>query len=56
MIKRINEHNYSGNGASHEQMLRLLNAFTFYVIDFFGAFFNVKVRIITCNKNKKAKF
>jgi len=43
VIRRINEHNYSGNGTP-EQMLHLLSTFTFYGIDFFGEFFKMLIR------------
>ena len=36
---KIPDNNYSRNGAIHEQILRLLNSFTFYGIVFFWRIF-----------------
>ena len=53
VIKKINEHNHSGNGATPEQMLRLLKAFTFYALTFLENFLNVNQIILRTIRARK---
>jgi len=53
VIKIINEHNHSGNEATHEQMLRLLNTLRFTALTFLENFLNIDQTILRAIRTRK---